>query len=387
MEGSVFNKREVALPGLLAEAVNAFTAPGRSLLGTDPEFSAGKEGVNMAMNVMGGGLGTSKAMRNPTGQGGVDLALNAWHGTPHKIRGNFDINKVGTGEGAQAFGEGMYFAEARGTGEEYARLLANRNPENQGRLNAHANAQRLVSLAGDPKYAADDIKFVLESNPNHEQKKLLESTLRYVESGDYAKPLVNKGNLYKVDIPDEQIPRMMDWDKPISQQPNVIDSLRTLAKNKVEEKLLIDIENEIAASGKFSSPVANSDNYMAQLFSDTNKINRQEIQSQAKQRLASMDLTKLIEKEYNNLKPKDMTWDMTGKDFYENLSKTLGSPKKASEALSSYGVSGIRYLDAVSRNSDKKTSNFVVFKPETVKILEENDIPIANLLDGGLLGN
>jgi hypothetical protein len=77
MEGSVFNKREVALPGLLAEAVNAFTAPGRSLLGTDPEFSAGKEGVNMAMNVMGGGLGTSKAMRNPTGEGGVDLAMAA----------------------------------------------------------------------------------------------------------------------------------------------------------------------------------------------------------------------------------------------------------------------------------------------------------------------
>lgn len=75
MEGSVFNKREVALPGLLAEAVNAFTAPGRSLLGTDPEFSAGKEGVNMAMNVMGGGLGTSKAMRNPTGEGGKDVGM------------------------------------------------------------------------------------------------------------------------------------------------------------------------------------------------------------------------------------------------------------------------------------------------------------------------
>lgn len=302
--------------------------------------------------------------------------LEAWHGTPHEIKGNFDLAKVGTGEGAQAFGEGMYFAQARGTGEEYARILANRMPENQGRLNAHANAQRLVSLAGDPKYAADDIKFVLESNPNHDQKKLLESTLKYVESGDYAKPLENKGNLYKVDIPDEQIPRMMDWDKPISQQQNVTDSLRNLAKSKVEEKLLVDLENEIAATGKFASPVANSSDYMTQLFSDANGINRQEIQNLAKQKLASMDLTKLIDKEYNNLKPKDMNWDMTGKEFYENLSKTLGSPKKASEALSSYGVSGIRYLDAVSRNSDQKTSNFVVFQPETVKILEKNDKPI-----------
>lgn len=75
MPGSVFNQRELAVPGLIAEAANAITAPARSLLGTDPEFEAGKEGVNMAFNVMGGGLGTSKAMRNPTGQGGKDVGM------------------------------------------------------------------------------------------------------------------------------------------------------------------------------------------------------------------------------------------------------------------------------------------------------------------------
>lgn len=75
MPGSVFNQRELAVPGLIAEAANAITAPARSLLGTDPEFEAGKEGVNMALNVMGGGLGSSRAMRNPTGDGGVDLAM------------------------------------------------------------------------------------------------------------------------------------------------------------------------------------------------------------------------------------------------------------------------------------------------------------------------
>jgi hypothetical protein len=60
---------------LLAEAVNAFTAPGRSLLGTDPEFSAGKEGVNMAMNVMGGGLLSNKVA--PKESGGVNIGMFA----------------------------------------------------------------------------------------------------------------------------------------------------------------------------------------------------------------------------------------------------------------------------------------------------------------------
>ena len=75
MPGSVFNQRELAVPGLIAEAANAITAPARSLLGTDPEFQAGKEGVNMAMNVMGGGVGSSRAMNNPTGQGGKNLGM------------------------------------------------------------------------------------------------------------------------------------------------------------------------------------------------------------------------------------------------------------------------------------------------------------------------
>ena len=67
MEGSVFNEREYALPGLLAEAVNAFTAPNRALLGGLDEADA----PNMALNMMGGGLLASKAA--PTPQGGKDL--------------------------------------------------------------------------------------------------------------------------------------------------------------------------------------------------------------------------------------------------------------------------------------------------------------------------
>ena len=46
----------------------------------------------------------------------------AYHGTPHTIQGKFDINKVGTGEGAQAYGHGMYFAENPAVAKEYQKL-------------------------------------------------------------------------------------------------------------------------------------------------------------------------------------------------------------------------------------------------------------------------
>jgi hypothetical protein len=75
MEGSVFNKRELALPGLLAGAVNAFTAPERARTGSDPTFNAGEEAANFALNTFGGGIATSKALSNPTGRGGKDVGM------------------------------------------------------------------------------------------------------------------------------------------------------------------------------------------------------------------------------------------------------------------------------------------------------------------------
>jgi hypothetical protein len=86
MEGSVFNKRELALPGLLAGAINAFTAPERARTGSDPTFNPTEEGANFALNTFGGGMATSKAIRNLAGQGGVDLGMSLYktEGLPNK---------------------------------------------------------------------------------------------------------------------------------------------------------------------------------------------------------------------------------------------------------------------------------------------------------------
>jgi len=72
LPGSVMNQRELALPGLLAGAVNAFSAPGRV---STQGFDAPEEAQNLAMNVMGGGITTGKMMQNPTGVGGKDVGM------------------------------------------------------------------------------------------------------------------------------------------------------------------------------------------------------------------------------------------------------------------------------------------------------------------------
>lgn len=58
LPGSVMNKRSLALPGIVAGAVNAITAPGRALV--DPEFNQGEEAANFALNMLGGGMSASR---------------------------------------------------------------------------------------------------------------------------------------------------------------------------------------------------------------------------------------------------------------------------------------------------------------------------------------
>ena len=50
-------------------------------------------------------------------------AIKAYHGTPHEFD-RFDMSKIGTGEGAQAYGYGLYFAENPEVSEGYRKSLS-----------------------------------------------------------------------------------------------------------------------------------------------------------------------------------------------------------------------------------------------------------------------
>jgi hypothetical protein len=291
-------------------------------------------------------LATGKALAPKLGQvtenymvrQGMIQPLTAYHGTPHNIQGQFDINKVGTGEGAQAYGHGMYFAENPEVAKSYRKPIVDANALN-------ANSGKSFNSLQD---FFDDVA-------------------------------VDKGNLYKVDIPDADIPMMMDLDKPLSQQPKVMGALRSEAEQRVKDRTLVNIENDIRTS---LPPIDIGNDYMA-MFSDANVKAGQEIKKQALEKLNKMDLSSLVNKELESMKPLAMNWNMTGKEYYEFLSKNQGSPAKASEMLQRQGITGNRYLDEVSRNRGQGTSNFVVFDPSNVKILEKNDKPVTrkNLIE------
>jgi hypothetical protein len=52
-----------------------------------------------------------------------ETGIRAYHGSPHDFD-RFDISKIGSGEGAQAYGSGLYFAENENTARSYRDALA-----------------------------------------------------------------------------------------------------------------------------------------------------------------------------------------------------------------------------------------------------------------------
>ena len=47
--------------------------------------------------------------------------MTVWHGSPYKFKA-FNASKIGTGEGAQAFGHGLYVAENPKVAEDYMKI-------------------------------------------------------------------------------------------------------------------------------------------------------------------------------------------------------------------------------------------------------------------------
>jgi hypothetical protein len=323
LPGSVMNQRELALPGLLAGAVNAFTAPSRV---STQGFDAPEEALNLATNVFGGGITSGKMMRNPTGVGGTNLAMNVYHGTPHEIQGKFDLGRVGSGEGNQSYGHGIYFAEAKPVAEKYRENLSSHLPStistNTEKVTLPAWAIDRVEREGiDPIIAewtqraaqqrADALKstqpWIPEANAARFEQEL--ASLQKIKESNNV-DITKAGNLYKADIPDAAIPIMLDYDKPIKSQPQLYELVR--------------------------------------------------------QSITDPDLRKTFE---NNAER-----GISGANVYKNYINGKTDAERSANAAE-MGITGIKYLDELSRTSGKGTSNFVVFKPETVEILERNGKP------------
>ena len=156
-----------------------------------PMVAAGK-----APQIAGGLLGMADNLAAPRTMNPQTGAV-VWHGSPHKFD-KFDSAKIGTGEGNQAYGHGLYLADSPDVAKGYATNLAMRD---SGQTPAQINAaikQTMDTMQG-PRRAQ-----VLAG---------LRADLEMAKQTSRAGP-----QTYKVDLPDEHIAKTLDWDKPLSGQ-------------------------------------------------------------------------------------------------------------------------------------------------------------------------
>jgi hypothetical protein len=268
--------------------------------------------------------GDPKAMAELAMQAPI-IGMTAYHGTPHKILGAFDIKKMGTGEGAQAYGPGMYFAENPAVAKQYVtdrsyvgKFMAgtpDKTPWEANRI-----AQDTLNVHGDN--AITQLEKTLKNNSFSKNPKQIEANKQVEEAINLLKTneLKPTGNLYKVDIPDEYIPNMLDWDKPFANQSK-------------------EVKEILKSSGLYKKYKDNLSDFSSPMSTRNKNARGENIQA-----------------------------------FVEHIA---GSPEKAAQMLDELGIKGIRYLDEGSRLKGRGTSNFVVFEPSTVKILEENSKPVS----------
>jgi len=151
---------------------------------------------------------------------GLMPELDVYHGSPYKFD-RFDASKIGSGEGAQSYGHGLYFAEVPEVAKGYQTALAGKD----GTATGHA-AQVVNVYGGDYEKALKHLKSIQpapgETTFSGESHELIRDAIKAIQSGAYKS--ADKGSLYKVDLPDEQIAKMLDWDKPLSKQSKEVQA-------------------------------------------------------------------------------------------------------------------------------------------------------------------
>ncbi len=279
---------------------------------------------------------------------GMIQPLTAYHGTPHTIQGKFDINKVGTGEGAQVYGYGMYFAENPAVAKEY-----------QKRLSADS-ALSFQAKDVDPAYinAANSFK---EYGSNYEEtlKGLKQAYKNAPEKElDVAAKVAFKptGNLYKVDIPDQDIPNMLDWDKKVPEDLRKRISAATMeqfgngATGTSGEHLYKEIVFEMRRNGS-KTPEADASKWLSQ---------------QGISGIRYLD-------EGSRSKPYAVAISTKKGPYAES---EFSTKEQAEQYIKEKQAEGFK-----TELKEIGTSNFVVFDPSTVNILEKNAEKVEGLLD------
>ena len=250
--------------------------------------------------------------------------IDAFHGSPYDFD-EFDLSRVGSGEGATMYGHGLYFSDTENVADFF------RGSNTEVPFDYSVDGQSVSSLYNSAERSGDyELMSVLEDIQMHSTPKSLKET--YTVDGGYSKDV-------------EDFVKSIDYDslKGVDADGNEIPLGRTykVQLDVIEDNLL---------------------DYQTKLSDQNPEI--------------SQKISKILGEDVSG---------QTGANAYFLLSEKLGGQEAASNALNNAGIKGIKYLD-MSQGSrmDEAPKNYVVFDNSLVKILEKYGV-VGTIGAGGLL--
>ncbi len=289
-----------------------------------------------------------------------------YHGTPHRFDG-FSLDAIGTGEGQQAHGWGLYFAKDRNVSENYRKFLTNSKEKyvlggkeytvDESNLydiwyddrGNEISKYEPVSYAlrtysdnnKDVSAAIEEIKETIEilKKDASTSTEVEEKALKLLEGGIQKKV---PGQLFEADIPENDV--LLDEQKTLEEQPEKVQSaLRALV-----EKHGLRLKNEYPTIEATES----GKTFWIKHPGGWEPAGAPRFRSRAKA------------EQWLRNNPDAFVVIQNGKRIYNQLVDALGSPRAASLALNDLGVKGIAYDGAQDGRC------FVVFDDKAINILQ-----------------
>ncbi len=275
-----------------------------------------------------------KVKEEPLTMDSEKTGLVLYHGSPHSFK-NFDITKLGSGEGAQAFGHGLYFTNESDIAKGYANKLGSKKNFWEALQNGHE-----LSLSKDDY---DFIKNELDALGFDGSK---------AENADLNTILV---------------------DGISENSPEVLDAMSVLfAKDAKKELEGYDLdESQINRLLEIKKKISDPQFYKVTIHEGKSPSEYDYIEW--RDRVSDSQREKIGQ---------DLAENITGEEAYKVLSKKLGSDKKASDYLLSKGIDGISYKS--EKGTGGKTGegrNYVVFDPKSIRVDEINNQKHVNKVE------
>lgn len=343
------------------------------------------------------GLGADAVKQDPEGGGyseggrvGLLLrGLRAFHGSPHRFD-RFDISKIGTGEGNQAYGHGLYFAEDEGVAQQYRRALS-RLSGDDGLLVDQEPITALLSRAGGDaawRRAIDEAAqegaaaWRIGSGPGLGEDIAGRLRQRARDVVDVA------GRPFRLAERAGRFPggddgrRWAEQDRDFARQ--LAEGLESLAGRSLdyrapgasyEVRLGVDAEDLL----DLDAPLRDQPRVAAGIEGLRDRYARRaEMEPRSEAEEAWLDAQRGFLAHREEALDRALIGGGHGFDVVQSLGRSLG-PATASGLLRQAGVPGSRYWDGMSRRAQDGTRNFVMFDDEPIEI-------IRRYAQGGMVG-